>query len=149
MSAYIEYGLAELTDKAYRLLRRREHSVKELTVKLGRFAPEDLVKQVVAELQNQGEQSDLRFAEMLCRSRVNTGKGPLRIQRELAEHAIPAEIVSNTLQAYAGMWLGLADEVIEKKFGTDSPASYQEWCRRAKFLQLRGFSTDNIGSFDK
>lgn len=78
-------------------LARREHSQVELDRKLKTLHPELLQRErtelldrlVVLDLQ-----SDLRFAEMLIRSRLFRGQGRRRIEQELKQHAIDPHDVS-------------------------------------------------------
>ena len=79
-------------------LARREHSRVELNRKLKTFHPElaqreriELLDQLVAS----NLQSDLRFAEMLIRSRLFRGQGRRRIEQELTQHAIDPHDVSH------------------------------------------------------
>src|SRR5687767_12564106 len=64
--------------RALGLLVRREHSRKELTRKLlARGVERDEAEAAVARLAGEGWQDDVRFAELLVRSRASTGYGPL------------------------------------------------------------------------
>jgi len=77
-------------DSAIRYLARREHSVRELVDKLiaKGFELSD-IHETIARLQAENLQSEGRFVEMLIRSRISQGKGPVRIIHELEEHRIP------------------------------------------------------------
>ena len=44
--------------------------------------------------------------------------------------------------------LDLAARVRTSKFGSQPPSSYREWAKQARFLQQRGFTAEQIGSFD-
>ncbi len=138
-----------LTDRAHGYLVRREHSAWELFRKLKDHGPFAVVEQVIRQLQDRGEQSDTRFAEMLCRSRFNRGKGPVKLLHELKEHRIDSEIISAAMSEYEDRWTELAKLVRSKKFGDDLPGSLQEWSRQARFLQQRGFSTSHFGRYEE
>jgi regulatory protein len=141
--------IAVLKDKAYRLLARREYSVYELRQRFRALAQPHICEQALAELVDQGVQSDRRFAEMLGRSRFNAGKGPVKLKHELNEHKIDAEIVESVMDEYNDLWLESADMVRRKKFGEKPPASFSEWAKQARFLQQRGFTSAHIGNFER
>ena len=78
-------------------LARREHSRIELDRKLKSFHPELLPperNELLDRLVELNLQSDLRFAEMLIRSRLFRGQGRRRIEQELRQHAIDPHDVS-------------------------------------------------------
>jgi regulatory protein len=133
-----------LRDKAYRLLARREQSRWELRRKLEFDEHPQLVNKLLGDLMDQGAQSDFRFAEQLCRSRFNNGKGPVKLQYELNRHQIEESLVAQVMSDYEDKWLGLAIEVRQRKFGSKVPASYKDWAKQARFLQQRGFAPDQI-----
>ena len=141
--------IAVLKDKAYRLLARREYSVCELRQKFKVQAPSHICDQVLAELIDQGEQSDRRFAEMLGRSRFNAGKGPVKLKHELNEHKINPAIIETIMDDYNESWVESANLVRLKKFGETPPASFKEWARQSRFLQQRGFTSEHIGNYER
>ncbi len=143
-----EAAIKSLTDRALGYLVRREHSARELARKLENHGPSSAVERVIDQLRECGEQSDTRFAEMLCRSRFNSGKGPVRLLHELKEHRIDDEIISATMLEYEDRWTELADRVRSKKFGDAAPTSLREWSRQARFLQQRGFSINHFGRYE-
>jgi len=133
-----------LRDKAYRLLARREQSTCELRRKLKIDEYPHLVDQLLGELIGQGAQSDFRFAEQLCRSRYQNGKGPVKLRYELNQHQIEESVVAEVMSDYDDKWLNLAIEVRQKKFGSKAPGNYKDWAKQARFLQQRGFAPDQI-----
>ena len=98
-------------------LTRREHSVLELKKKLeqkGYSASEATL--AVEECQRLGYQSDGRFTEALCRSRIMQGYGPLRIKQELSAKGINAEMIEQVLEYEPeDSWCQRAFEVASKK----------------------------------
>ena len=140
--------LAKLTKKAYDLLARREQSARELGRKLARIGPGEVVEAVITDLQQAGYQSDQRFAEMLCRTRFNSGKGPLKIRMELKEHDITDDLIRAAMDPFNGEWQALAEQVRTKKFGSGQPASYNDWVKQARFLQQRGFGSEYLSGFE-
>lgn len=136
-----------LKDKAYQLLARREYSAFELRQKLKNLAPSDIVAQVLDALIGQDMQSDRRFAEMLCRSRFNAGKGPVLLKHELNEHNIAADLIENVMAVYDYQWTTSAQQVRIHKFGEQPPTNFKAWAKQARFLQQRGFTSAQIGRF--
>ncbi len=140
-------ALANLRDRAYRLLARREHSRHELGRKLASHDAHDQLDGLLAALVEEGALSDERFAEQLGVARFNAGKGPRVLEQELRQHHLDDALVEAVMSRYADGWRELADRVRRKKFGPESPADYREWARQARFLQQRGFTSEQIGSF--
>ena len=130
------------------LLARREHSLRELTMKLrDRGCPEPVIRETLAELVDEGMQSDDRFAEAFVRMKVHRGNGPIRIQAELLKRGISDKIIRESLQHYADWWKDLASEAYIKRFPDDTPdelAVLSERAKRSRFLQQRGFTPDQI-----
>ena len=127
------------------LLARREHSALELKQKLIRrnFEPRR-IEQVLASLAQDGLLSDERFAEVFVASRVRRGQGPLRIRRELDQRGVAAPLAEQHLDAYCDSWLEIASTARRKRFGIEPIRNYTERARQARFLQYRGFSTEQI-----
>ncbi len=140
-----------LRKKAMDLLARREHSVVELQRKLqshvdGRAKAQNLdadaIDDVLATLQNEGLLSDERFTEAFVRYRSNNGYGPQRIQAELRERGVSEKIAAIYLDFSDPQWFERALSVRNKRFGEGKPKDFKERARQARFLQYRGFTTD-------
>ena len=131
--------------KAMDYLARREHSRQELENKLAKagFEP-DALAEAVDGLESDGLQSDLRFAEAFVHSRVRRGKGPVRIRAELGERGVTGSIVAQALDEAGADWRELAIEVRRRKFGATLPNDFADKARQMRFLQYRGFDTDQI-----
>ena len=140
--------VADLVARSYKMLMRREYSAEELRKKFRSLAPKETVEIAIERLITLNAQSDERYAEMLCRARVNAGKGPVRIKHDLSTQRIDDEIIESAMAEYDGKWKSLAEEIRSRKFGEKPPENYSEWTRQARFLQQRGFSTAQIGHFD-
>ena len=133
--------------KAMDYLARREHGRAELLTKLGKAGFDaDIADDAVAQLVEDGLQSDERFVEAFVRSRISQGKGPVRIRAELREHDVADSLIGAGLEAADEDWAALAREVRLKKFGNESPADFRGKARQMRFLQSRGFETDHIQS---
>jgi regulatory protein len=138
-----------LRKKAMDLLARREHAVAELQQKVQAYAKkQDLdereVTVVIEELIGDGLVSDERFTEAFVRYRRNNGYGPRRIQTELRERGVSEKISAAYLDFADPQWLEQVAQVRRKRFGEDMPKDYKERARQARFLQYRGFTTDQV-----
>ncbi len=130
---------------ALRLLARREHSVQELYHKLkGRQCPAGVADDVVAALVDEGALSDRRFAESYVQSRFERGFGPLRIQAELRERGVGDTQAEEALAAYGAQWVAAAWQQHRKRFGDTLPTDFNQRVKQMRFLQQRGFSSEQI-----
>ncbi len=130
---------------AMNLLSRREHSVAELKIKLAarELDPED-IDDAVDKLIKEGLVSDERFAEGFVAYRMRRGQGPVRIRGELIQRGIGEDLISNFLDSCSGDWFDSVRAVREKRFGPECPADFKERARQSKFLQYRGFTSEQI-----
>jgi regulatory protein len=129
-------------EQAVRLLARREHSRRELSRKLAeRDFPEAEREAALDRLEREGLQSDARFAEEYARMRLERGFGPRRVESELAEHGVAAEL-RHFAQLEPAEERERAAAALHKRFGESPPASKKEWARRMRFLEGRGFSPE-------
>lgn len=127
------------------LLARREHSTRQLRRKLSARGMEGaVVDDTLAALAEERLLSDERFIESLVRSRIAKGYGPLRIQAELREHGIGDEQISNAVDVDAGFWRDGIIDVRRKRFGTAPPSDLNERAKQMRFLQYRGFTSEQI-----
>lgn len=130
--------------QALKLLARREHSARELKRKLkARGISDQDADSAVAHATAEGWQSNPRYAEMLVRSRIAGGYGPVRIEAELEVAGIPGEEIRAALDGADVDWSALAAEVRAKKFGA-LPRSSAERAKQYRYLQGRGFDSGQI-----
>lgn len=123
-------------------LARREHSQEELRRKLTqRGFPSLLISEVIAEFRDGNLQSDVRFAEMLTRSRVGKGCGVRRIQQELRQRGV-AE--GDHADMAAMDWDAQIEKIYARKFDEKLPESLQERAARERYLLRRGFTGDQV-----
>ena len=135
----------EARKKAMDFLARREYGQAELTRKLidKGFDPE-VAEQAILKLSDEGLQSDTRFAESFVQSRINQGKGPVRIRLDLGQRGIGDSTVEIALEEADADWHALAREIRVKKFGRARPSDFKEKARQMRFLQYRGFEQGHI-----
>ena len=130
---------------AVRLLARREHSVEELRRKLSaRGYSEAAVETVLSKLQAKRLVSDNRFVAGFIHHHAQRGQGPIRIRAELRQQGIAANLVDAALDEADVDWLAQARVVHRRKFGSAPSRSLAERAKQARFLQYRGFSSDQI-----
>ena len=89
-------------------------------------------------------QDDARFAEAYVRGRVAKGYGPLHISRELGERGLGDELVRQIFTAMDPDWEEHIRTVRQKKFGRQAPMDFREQARQSRFLQYRGFTSEQI-----
>lgn len=127
------------------LLARREHTRRELTEKLcKKFGNSCQIEPQLDRLENEGLQSDERFVEAFVNYRANSGKGPIRISQELKQKGASSALIEAYLDSRDSMWIDIAREVMQKKFGKNPTNTPAEKAKRARFLQYRGFSNDIV-----
>ena len=130
----------ELKTRALRYLARREHSRTELERKLKPFAEsQQLLDVLLGELEGRKLLSNHRFAEM--RAHILSRKyGAAKIRQDLKAKGVPDEIVEGVSSAGE---LDRARAILQRKYKTPA-TSRDEWAKRARFLQGRGFSSETI-----
>lgn len=136
---------------AMNLLARREHSLAELRRKLiAREYDPDVVEDVIVDLAARNLVSDERFAEGYVNYRMRRGNGPVRIRQELAKRGVDDSIASIYLVNVELSWNDCALDARIKKFGSTLPEDFKAKAKQMKFLEYRGFTTEQINSaFDK
>jgi regulatory protein len=135
---------ASIRMAAMNLLAMREHSAKELRVKLcKKFEQTNWVAAVVEKLQSDGLQSDDRFTAAYVAMRLRQGKGALAIRLDLKEKGISEVLISDYLLTSVD-WNELALQAYRKKFVPKSTLDIKEKSKRIRFLVARGFSSANI-----
>lgn len=132
-------------DKALSLLARREQSRRELSDRLSRDGyPCSEVVQALDRLSADGYQDDVRFAEMMVRSRAAHGYGPRRILAELRTHGIDDGEIMRQLDALDLDWAVEARAQLRRRYGERPSDAFGERARRAQFLLRRGFDAATV-----
>ena len=126
------------------LLARRDYLSVELGEKLrARGFAAMATAEVLAALAAEHLLDDARCAERFVAYRAERGHGPLRIGRDLRAQGAEPALIEAALAAGPD-WRGLACQVRRRKFGAALPSGWAEKARQARFLQYRGFSSDDI-----
>jgi regulatory protein len=132
-------------DKALGLLARREHSRKELKTKLrqGGYEGEETVD-ALDRLGAQHYQDDDRFAEVLLRSRISQGYGPMRLRVELKSHGLADARIRELMDEAEVDWDASAAAQLRRRYGGAGTSDPAERNRRAQFLLRRGFAAATV-----
>jgi len=137
----------EIRKKAMDFLARREYGQRELVKKLAdKGYLRRLVEQEIQTLTDDNLQSDDRFAESFVQSRINQGKGPVRIRLDLSQRGIGDAVIEMAILESAADWHGLARDVRCRKFGHAEPEDFKAKAKQMRFLQYRGFEQDHVQS---
>lgn len=124
-------------------MARREHTRLELKRKLlARGISEQIIEQALDGIEAQGLQSDARFVENYVRQRAERGYGPLRIMEELKVRGVEEDLIHQYIDAPE--WDAHITRVRAKRFGNRLAKDSRERLRQARFLQYRGFTSDQI-----
>lgn len=138
--------MREAYDVAVGLLARREHSAQQLHRKLAqRGFDESAIASALEDCRRFNLQSDLRFAEATCRSRIARGYGPVMIKQLLQYEGVAPEIIEQVFDEIHQTidWVAEASHVWVKKFRAYNPegkARQKQW----QFLRYRGFSDATV-----
>lgn len=135
---------------ALNLLARREQSRLELRQKLTQrgFAYQD-VESCLARLEEQGLQSDQRFANSYIQQRFQRGYGPNRIKQELMQKGIASQLQYELLQQQGFDWFESAQCSLLKRAkplpaDADFKLRQQLKAKHYRYLQYRGFEQEQI-----
>jgi regulatory protein len=130
---------------ALALLAGRDFGRAELARRLERRGyPSGVVAAVVEALVAARLLSEARFVEQFIRQHAGRGRGPVRIRAELRERGVPEAEIEDGLEAAGEDWAAVAREARRRRFGLSPPGDYPERARQARFLQYRGFTSEQI-----
>ncbi|MBU2738764.1 regulatory protein RecX [Acidithiobacillus concretivorus] len=129
---------------ALRLLTRREYSRKELQDKLLHAGFDGLqIQKVLDSLKASSYQDDQRYVEMLTRTRLRQGHGPLRLRQDLQRAGVDVQ-EHDGMAVQSVNWQAQAQAAYQKRFGNTAPEDARDYARRARFLAGRGFLPEQI-----
>lgn len=151
---------SRLLDRAMRILGQRDHSRAELSRKLQQSAQraawaqkkepeiitEALLEQVLDWCQESGWLNDERFTDRFIQSRSRKGFGSQRVRLELAQKGIDRETIDIAMEETDVDWAACAAQLAERKFGHPLPTEWKEKAKVLRYLQSKGFQTDDIQS---
>lgn len=132
-----------IREAAMDYLSRREHATHELSLKLlAKGYESDDVSEALQRLAEQDLLSDSRFTEAFINQRISRGSGPLKIRAELRQKGISDAMIEAFLNERDMQWQESALAVRIRKYGSERPTDLKEKARQSRFLQSRGFSSE-------
>ena len=130
---------------ALALLAGRDFGRRELAERLTRKGyPAALVETVLVELAADKSLSEERFVEQFVSQHASRGQGPMRIRVELRERGIESAAIEQALDDTTADWIESARQARRRRFGAAPPGDFRERAKQARFLQYRGFSSEQI-----
>ena len=132
-----------LKGRALRLLSQREHSRKELEQKL---KPHEETPGELAEALDFLAAKDFINEKRVVESVVNrraSKLGAARVRQELVAKGLPADDISEAVEAMRSTELDRALQVWRKRFGTP-PLDASERAKQVRFLVSRGFAPEVV-----
>ena len=137
---------AGVYNKALDLLSRREHSRKELYIKLTkRFDCKDEINLTLDQLEENNLLCDSRFTEEYVHSRRRKGFGPVKISMELEKKGVKDSLISSEIDKFND-WDKLAELSFKKRFPDGASKNFKELQKQKNFLNNKGFSFYQIES---
>ncbi len=131
------------------LLVRREYSQLELRQKLSQLEIDtDVIEQCLKRLLEENYQSDERFTEMFCRTRISQRHGKQKIRYELKQKGIEENLIDSVMSEYDSEWVNNAIHLIERKSPRgDVKKAINDFTIKSKiirFLLGKGYEYDTI-----
>jgi Uncharacterized protein conserved in bacteria len=126
-----------LREAAFRLLARREHSQRELMLKLQRLFPTqdpEEIRAVLEGLAEDGYQSDARRQASLVRQAEVRGQGPSRLAAKLREAGLPPP---DETEGEESVFARL--QALQAQRFSGPPEDARGWQKQARFFAYRGF----------
>ncbi|MEW6170510.1 MAG: regulatory protein RecX [Candidatus Omnitrophota bacterium] len=144
---FIDKNLEKAKNAAFRLLKFRERSEKELRDRLKKKKFDDLtIKETIAYLKKIDLLNDNNFAIKWAESRIKKPYGAKRIIYELKQKGIEAKIIDKTLADIKSRYneYDLARQILESQIKTIKKDQdlFKTKARLYNFLIRRGFSYD-------
>jgi len=138
--------LIQIRESALNMLARREHSQHELKQKLLlRFKDNpNEIDTMTTQLVLDNYQSDQRFCDAFIRYRQQKGYGKIRILAELRQKGVDSELMSQSFNDADIDWFELALKLKINKFGEQVCKEFAIKSKQYRYLQYRGFSSDQI-----
>ncbi|KMT65250.1 regulatory protein RecX [Catenovulum maritimum] len=141
---------AEIKQKAINyltwLLARRDYSQFDLKQKLQQKQyPSQIIEAVLLLIEENGWQSDLRYARLLMRTKAQSGYGPNKIKQIFQQHQIKVDFYALELELEI-CWLSALIDLNERKYRTPV-TDFKEKQKRFRFFYQRGYTSEQIQDF--
>lgn len=109
--------LRRARERALYLLEVRDHSMKELYVKLRRNYPDEVCRKICAEMKKAGLIDDRRYAERLAEEFINIKRwGKYRAVFEMQRRGISKELAEELVESYEDDSIERLKELVETKY---------------------------------
>ena len=132
------------------LLSRREHSFKEILLKLkDRVDSKDKLNEELIKIRDENLQSDERFTESYVRARSLRGIGPEKISYELISKGVNSNTIDGIIYSKEIDWMKILEKEYKKKYKSNTVFSLDEISKAKKFFLQRGFNIELINEFFK
>ncbi|WP_412085088.1 regulatory protein RecX [Shewanella decolorationis] len=140
---------------AVALLARRDYSRQEIRSKLLEKGFEVVdIEPVLDDCEASGFINDKRYAELLVRSHITRGHGPIRIRQAIAQKGLSKDCIEAALSANDHDWFELAKAKAIKKYVTPKVTEVKgsqsrelvakEKAKRVRFLLSQGFNYEQV-----
>jgi len=137
---------SDVYNKALDFLSRREHSQKEIKLKLQKkFKNSEEIDEVIDKLVANNIINDTRFTEHYINSRKRRGFGSKKISYELLSKGINESIINSVL-GNMDDWKELAKKEFNKRYKEGPSDDFKTRSKQKNFLLNRGFSFEEIES---
>ena len=131
---------AEIYNKALDLLSRREHSRKELNLKLmKRFESKNDINFTLNRLEENNLLCDSRFAEEYVQARRKKGFGPIKNSAELEKRGVNESLISSEIDKFDD-WEDLAELSFKKRFPDGVSKDFKKLQKQKIYLSNKGFT---------
>ena len=138
---------AEIYNKALDLLSRREHSRKELFLKLiNRFESQEEINLTLDKLEGKNLLSDSRFAEEYVQARRKKGFGPIKISAELEKRGVYETLISKEIDKFDD-WEKIAELSFKKKFPDGVSKDFRKLQKQKNFYPIKDLLFTKLNQF--
>ena len=126
-------------------LARRDYSRHEVQSKLKLKGFESVeIEKTLDRCESSGFIDDKRYAELLIRSHINKGHGPIRIRQVMAQKGLAKDEIDLALDSCDYDWFELAQKKSLKKYSNTPIENHRDRAKRTRYLLGQGFAYDQI-----
>lgn len=144
---------AKLRARGLYWLGRQEYSIHDFRVKLEKVCENiELTEALITDFVSRDWLNEQRYMEMFVRTKVSLGLGNQRIQQELKQHGLKADVIVLYIESLEIDWFKQARSTYQRKFA-EKPMDvkqlgrdkfYKEKAKRYRYMSYRGFNPDEI-----
>ena len=135
----------KLRNRALYWLSKRDYSIKDFRVKLDKVCElTELKDELIEDFLQRDWLNEQRYINAFVRSRVAAGLGLRRILMELQQHGIKSSDAELFLEQLDVDWFAQAQTTYVRKYGDKPVVDYKDKSKRFRFMQYRGFNSEQI-----